>query len=139
MKTILDLIKANVELNNLNSALEKSNQHAAALEQQISDASAKSAEDSARLGAQHAEDVELLANKIKLLEETNLLLEGAQKSADDKAVEIAASVGVDAPVEEVATEEKIELPVEALWDQYRALEGKKDRRDFYLKNIKPRN
>ena len=136
MKTILDLVKANVELTSLSGKLEAATEANKNLQAEIEGAAASHAEEIAKLGAQHAEDIESLESKIKVLEEANLLLEEQQKSADEKAVEIAASVGVEAPVEEAAEEEAPALSLDALWQQYNAIEGKDERRAFYLKNIK---
>ena len=136
MKTILDLVKANVELNSMANKLEEATAANETLQNRIEELAASHAEETAKLGAQHAEDIENLESKIKVLEEANLLLEEQQKSADEKAVEIAASVGVDAPVEEAAEEEAPALSLDALWHQYNAIEGKDERRAFYLKNIK---
>ena len=136
MKTILDLVKANVELNSMANKLEEATAANETLQNRIEELAASHAEETAKLGAQHAEDIEGLEGKIKVLEEANLLLEEKQKSADEKAVEIAASVGVDAPVEEATEEEAPALSIDALWQQYNAIEGKDERRAFYLKNIK---
>ena len=138
MKTILDLVKANVELTSLSGKLEAATEANKNLQAEIEGAAASHAEEIAKLGAQHAEDIEALENKIKLLEETNLLLEEAQQSAADKAVEIAASVGVEAPVEEATNEPAPEASMETLWQQYNAIEDRQERRAFYLKNIKER-
>jgi hypothetical protein len=100
--------------------------------------SASHAEETAKLGAQHAEEIASMESKIQVLEETNLLLEDQQKSADEKAVEIAASVGVEGPVEEAKPEPAQEASIDALWDQYNAIEGKQERRAFYVNNIKER-
>lgn len=136
MKTILDLVKANVELNNLATKLDEATTANETLQNRIEELAASHAEETAKLGAQHAEDTASLESKIKVLEETNLLLEEQQKSADEKAVEIAASVGVDAPVEEATENDEPTLSVEALWQQYNAIEGKQERRAFYIENIK---
>ena len=136
MKTILDLVKANVELSNLAGKLDEATAANETLQTRLEEASASHAAEVAKLGAQHAQDIASLESKIKVLEETNLLLEEQQKSADEKAVEIAASVGVDAPVEEATEEEAPALSLDALWQQYNAIEGKDERRAFYLKNIK---
>lgn len=138
MKTILDLVKANVELTSLSGKLEAATEANKNLQAEIEGAAASHAEEIAKLGAQHAEDIEALESKIKLLEETNLLLEEAQQSAADKAVEIAASVGVEAPVEEATDEPAPEANMETLWHQYNAIEDRQERRAFYLKNIKHR-
>jgi hypothetical protein len=138
MKTILDLVKANVELTSLSGKLEAATEANKNLQAEIEGAAASHAEEIAKLGAQHAEDVEALESKIKLLEETNLLLEEAQQSAADKAVEIAASVGVEAPVEEATDEPAPEANMDTLWHQYNAIEDRQERRAFYLKNIKHR-
>ncbi len=138
MKTILDLVKANVELTSLSGKLEAATEANKNLQAEIEGAAASHAEEIAKLGAQHAEDVEALESKIKLLEETNLLLEEAQQSAADKAVEIAASVGVEAPVEEATDEPATEANMDTLWHQYNAIEDRQERRAFYLKNIKER-
>ncbi len=138
MKTILDLVKANVELTSLSGKLEAATEANKNLQAEIEGAAASHAEEIAKLGAQHAEDIEALESKIKLLEETNLLLEEAQQSAADKAVEIAASVGVEAPVEEATDEPAPEANMETLWHQYNAIEDRQERRAFYLKNIKNR-
>ena len=138
MKTILDLVKANVELTSLSGKLEAATEAKKNLQAEIEGAAASHAEEIAKLGAQHAEDIEALESKIKLLEETNLLLEEAQQSAADKAVEIAASVGVEAPVEEATDEPAPEANMETLWHQYNAIEDRQERRAFYLKNIKNR-
>ena len=136
MKTILDLVKANVELNNLASKLDEATAANQTLQTRLEDLSAAQAEETAKLGAQHAEEIASLESKIKVLEEANLLLEEKQKSADEKAVEIAASFGVDAPVEEATENVEPNLSVDALWQQYNAIEGKQERRAFYLENIK---
>lgn len=138
MKTILDLVKANVELTSLSGKLEAATEANKNLQAEIEGAAASHAEEIAKLGAQHAEDIEALESKIKLLEETNLLLEEAQQSAADKAVEIAASVGVEAPVEEATDEPAPEANMDTLWHQYNAIEDRQERRAFYLKNIKER-
>lgn len=138
MKTILDLVKANVELTSLSGKLEAATEANKNLQAEIEGAAASHAEEIAKLGAQHAEDVEALESKIKLLKETNLLLEEAQQSAADKAVEIAASVGVEAPVEEATDEPATEANMDTLWHQYNAIEDRQERRAFYLKNIKER-
>ena len=138
MKTILDLVKANVELTSLSGKLEAATEANKNLQAEIEGAAASHAEEVAKLGAQHAEDIEALESKIKLLEETNLLLEEAQQSAADKAVEIAASVGVEAPVEEATDEPAPEANMDTLWHQYNAIEDRQERRAFYLKNIKNR-
>ena len=136
MKTILDLVKANVELNNLATKLDEATTANETLQNRIDELTASHAEETAKLGAQHAEDTASLESKIKVLEEANLLLEEQQKSADEKAVEIAASVGVDTPVEEATENDEPSLSVDALWQQYNAIEGKQERRAFYLENIK---
>jgi len=136
MKTILDLVKANVELNNLATKLDEATTANETLQNRIEELAASHAEETAKLGAQHAEDTASLESKIKVLEEANLLLEEQQKSADEKAVEIAASVGVDTPVEEATENDEPSLSVDALWQQYNAIEGKQERRAFYLENIK---
>ena len=138
MKTILDLVKANVELSSLSGKLEKDTEANKNLQAEIEGAAASHADEVAKLGAQHAEDIDALEQKVKLLEETNLLLEEQQKSAADKAVEIAASVGVEAPVEEATEEPAPEASMETLWQQYNAIEDRQERRAFYLKNIKER-
>ena len=138
MKTILDLVKANVELTSLSGKLEAATEANKNLQAEIEGAAASHAEEIAKLGAQHAEDIEALENKIKLLEETNLLLEEQKMSAADKAVEIAASVGVEAPVEEATEEPAPEANMDTLWHQYNAIEDRQERRAFYLKNIKER-
>ncbi len=138
MKTILDLVKANVELSSLSGKLEEATEANKNLQAEIEGAAASHADEVAKLGAQHAEDIEALEQKVKLLEETNLLLEEQQKSAAEKAVEIAASVGVEAPVEEATEEPAPEATIETLWQQYNAIEDRQERRAFYLKNIKNR-
>jgi len=138
MKTILDLVKANVELSSLSGKLEEATEANKNLQAEIEGAAASHADEVAKLGAQHAEDIEALEQKVKLLEETNLLLEEQQKSAAEKAVEIAASVGVEAPVEEATEEPAPEASMETLWQQYSAIEDRQERRAFYLKNIKER-
>ena len=138
MKTILDLVKANVELSSLSGKLEEATKANKNLQAEIEGAAASHADEVAKLGAQHAEDIEALEQKVKLLEETNLLLEEQQKSAAEKAVEIAASVGVEAPVEEATEEPAPEASMETLWQQYNAIEDRQERRAFYLKNIKER-
>jgi len=149
MKTILDLVKANVELNTLSSKLDdavKANKTAntrleelsASHAEETAKLGAQHAEETAKLGAQHAEEIASLESKIQVLEETNLLLEEKQTSADEKAVEIAASVGVESPVEEAKPEPTQEASIDALWDQYNAIEGKQERRAFYVNNIKER-
>lgn len=138
MKTILDLVKANVELSSLSGKLEEATEANKNLQAEIEGAAASHADEVAKLGAQHAEDIDALEQKVKLLEETNLLLEEQQKSAADKAVEIAASVGVEAPVEEATEEPAPEATIETLWQQYNAIEDRQERRAFYLKNIKER-
>ncbi len=138
MKTILDLVKANVELSSLSGKLEEATEANKNLQAEIEGAAASHADEVAKLGAQHAEDIDALEQKVKLLEETNLLLEEQQKSAAEKAVEIAASVGVEAPVEEATEEPEPEATIETLWQQYNAIEDRQERRAFYLKNIKNR-
>ena len=138
MKTILDLVKANVELSSLSGKLEEATEANKNLQAEIEGAAASHADEVAKLGAQHAEDIEALEQKVKLLEETNLLLEVQQKSAAEKAVEIAASVGVEAPVEEATEEPAPEANMDTLWHQYNAIEDRQERRAFYLKNIKER-
>jgi len=136
MKTILDLVKANVELNNLATKLDEATAANQTLQTRLEDLSAAQAEETAKLGAQHAEEIASLESKIMVLEEANLLLEEKQKSADEKAVEIAASVGVDTPVEEATENDAPDVSVESLWQQYNAIEGKQERRAFYIENIK---
>ena len=138
MKTILDLVKANVELNTLSSKLDDAVKANETANTRLEELSASHAEETAKLGAQHAEEIASLESKIQVLEETNLLLEEKQTSADEKAVEIAASVGVESPVEEAKPEPTQEASIEALWDQYNAIEGKQERRAFYVNNIKER-
>ena len=138
MKTILDLVKANVELSSLAGKLDEATEANKNLQAEIEGAAASHADEVAKLGAQHAEDIDALEQKVKLLEETNLLLEEQQKSAAEKAVEIAASVGVEAPVEEATEEPAPEATIETLWQQYNAIEDRQERRAFYLKNIKNR-
>ena len=138
MKTILDLVKANVELNTLSSKLDEAVKANETVNTRLEELSASHAEETAKLGAQHAEEIASLESKIQVLEETNLLLEEKQTSADEKAVEIAASVGVESPVEEAKPEPTQEASIEALWDQYNAIEGKQERRAFYVNNIKER-
>jgi len=138
MKTILDLVKANVELNTLSSKLDDAVKANETANTRLEELSAQHAEESAKLGAQHAEEIASLESKIQVLEETNLLLEEKQTSADEKAVEIAASVGVESPVEEAKPEPTQEASIEALWNQYNAIEGKQERRAFYVNNIKER-
>jgi hypothetical protein len=138
MKTILDLVKANVELNTLSSKLDDAVKANETVNTRLEELSASHAEETAKLGAQHAEEIASLESKIQVLEETNLLLEDQQKSADEKAVEIAASVGVEGPVEEAKPEPAQEASIDALWDQYNAIEGKQERRSFYINNIKER-
>ena len=138
MKTILDLVKANVELNTLSSKLDEAVKANETANTRLEELSASHAEETAKLGAQHAEEIASLESKIQVLEETNLLLEEKQTSADEKAVEIAASVGVESPVEEAKPEPTQEASIDALWDQYNAIEGKQERRAFYVNNIKER-
>lgn len=138
MKTILDLVKANVELNTLSSKLDEAVKANETANTRLEDLSAQHAEETAKLGAQHADEIASLESKIQVLEETNLLLEEKQTSADEKAVEIAASVGVESPVEEAKPEPAQEASIDALWDQYNAIEGKQERRAFYVNNIKER-
>ena len=138
MKTILDLVKANVELSSLSGKLEEATEANKNLQAEIEGAAASHADEVAKLGAQHAEDIEALEQKVKLLEDTNLLLEEQQKIAAEKAVEIAASVGVEAPVEEATEEPAPEASMDTLWQQYNAIEDRQERRAFYLKNIKER-
>lgn len=138
MKTILDLVKANVELNTLSSKLDDAVKANETANTRLEELSASHAEETAKLGAQHAEEIASLESKIQVLEETNLLLEEKQTSADEKAVEIAASVGVESPVEEAKPEPTQEASIDALWDQYNAIEGKQERRAFYVNNIKER-
>ena len=138
MKTILDLVKANVELSKLSSKLDEAVTANETVNTRLEELSAQHAEETAKLGAQHAEEIASLESKIQVLEETNLLLEDQQKSADEKAVEIAASVGVEGPVEEAKPEPAQEASIDALWDQYNAIEGKQERRAFYVNNIKER-
>ena len=138
MKTILDLVKANVELNTLSSKLDEAVKANETANTRLEELSASHAEETAKLGAQHAEEIASLESKIQVLEETNLLLEEKQTSADEKAVEIAASVGVESPVEEAKPEPVQEASIDALWDQYNAIEGKQERRAFYINNIKER-
>ena len=138
MKTILDLVKANVELSKLSSKLDEAVTANETVNTRLEELSASHAEETAKLGAQHADEIASLESKIQVLEETNLLLEDQQKSADEKAVEIAASVGVEGPVEEAKPEPAQEASIDALWDQYNAIEGKQERRSFYINNIKER-
>ena len=138
MKTILDLVKANVELNTLSSKLDDAVKANETANTRLEDLSASHAEETAKLGAQHADEIASLESKIQVLEEANLLLEDQQKSAGEKAVEIAASVGVEGPVEEAKPEPAQEASIDALWEQYNALEGKQERRSFYINNIKER-
>jgi hypothetical protein len=71
MKTILDLVKANVELNTLSSKLDEAVKANETANTRLEELSASHAEETAKLGAQHAEEIASLESKIQVLEETN--------------------------------------------------------------------
>jgi predicted nuclease with TOPRIM domain len=137
MKTILDLVKANTELNSLSAKLDEALAGNQTLQAQLEEQAGKHAEEVAKLGAQHEEDIKALETKVALLEETNLLLEQAQATASEQAADIVAQCGAE-PVEEATEPEPAEeLSQDAHWDKYRAIEGREERRAYYLKHIKP--
>ena len=80
MKTILDLVKANVELSSLSGKLEEATEANKNLQAEIEGAAASHADEVAKLGAQHAEDIEALEQKVKLLEETNYFLRSNRRA-----------------------------------------------------------
>ena len=138
MKTILDLVKANTELNSLSSKLDESTQRNKDLSEQLEAQAAQSAEENAKLGAEHSEEISALESKIALLEEANTLLEQEKKSSAEQAADIAASIGVTEPVEEaIETEPQEELSVSAHWEHYQTLGSREEKRAYYLKHIKP--
>ena len=138
MKTILDLVKANTELNSLSNKLDESTQRNKDLSEQLEAQAAQSAEENAKLGAEHSEEISALESKIALLEEANTLLEQDKQSSAEQAADIAASLGVTEPVEEaIETEPKEELSVAAHWEHYQTRGSRVDKRAYYLKHIKP--
>ncbi|MBT7337215.1 hypothetical protein HN801_00725 [Candidatus Peregrinibacteria bacterium] len=138
MKTILDLVKANTELNSLSNKLDESTQRNKDLSEQLEAQAAQSAEENAKLGAEHSEEISALESKIALLEEANTLLEQDKQSSAEQAADIAASLGVTEPVEEaIETEPKEELSVSAHWEHYQTRGSREDKRAYYLKHIKP--
>jgi len=138
MKTILDLVKANTELNSLSNKLDESTQRNKDLSEQLEAQAAQSAEENAKLGAEHSEEISALESKIALLEEANTLLEQEKQSSAEQAADIAASIGVTEPVEEaIETEPKEELSVAAHWEHYQTFGSREEKRAYYLKHIKP--
>ena len=138
MKTILDLVKANTELNSLSGKLDESTQRNKDLSEQLDAQAAQSAEENAKLGAEHSEEISALESKIALLEEANNLLEQEKQSSAEQAADIAASLGVTEPVEEaIETEPQEELSVQAHWEHYQTLGSREDKRAYSLKHIKP--
>ena len=77
--------------------------------------------------------------KIQLLAEANQNLEDQQESASQKAVKVLAQVGVEQAVEDTSnTEAAIEdKSLDELWAEYGAISDQKEKRAFYLENIKP--
>ncbi|NCW67218.1 MAG: hypothetical protein EBV86_01430 [Marivivens sp.] len=137
MKTILDLVKANTELNSLSTKLEEAVAGNQTLQAQLEEQAGKHAEEVAKLGAQHEEDIKALETKVALLEETNSLLEQEKATASEQAADIVAQCGAE-PVEEATEPEPTaELTQAEHWQHYRTLEGNQERRAYYLKHIKP--
>ncbi|NBT50114.1 MAG: hypothetical protein EBT12_00920 [Marivivens sp.] len=95
MKTILDLVKANTELNSLSTKLEEAVAGNQTLQAQLEEQAGKHAEEVAKLGAQHEEDIKALETKVALLEETNSLLEQEKATASEQAADIVAQCGAE--------------------------------------------
>ena len=69
--------------------------------------------------------------------EANHILEEKQTSAEEQAVQVMASVGVEQPVEEAAENSVDDKSIDELWAEYKTIEGSKEQRAFYLEHIKP--
>ena len=139
MKVIADLIKANVELNRLDSETKAKDEQIANLQAEIETLKEAHQKESDDLKATHQTALDEANGKINLLTEANELLEEQKTSAAEQAADIVAKQGVEAPVEEntntqANTEDK---SLDELWKEYNAISDQDDRRAFYLEHIKP--
>jgi chromosome segregation ATPase len=140
MKTILNLIQANTEINRLNAEAATKEARLAELEASIETLKESHQKDLADLKATHQTALDEATGKIQLLTEANQLLEDKQESASQQALKVLAQVGVVQPVEEnknteASTEDK---SLDDLWSEYNAITNQKERRAFYIEHIKPR-
>ena len=138
MKTILDIIKANTEINRLNAEAEENGIKIEELKQAIEQIKSAHSVEIEKLKADHKTVLDAANGKIALLEEANQLLEEQQTSASEQAADIVAKQGVELPVEEAPeAEAKEDKNLDELWAEYNAMSDQKERRAFYIENIKP--
>jgi hypothetical protein len=140
MKTILNLIQANTEINRLNADAETKNDRISELEASIETLKEGHQTELTDLKATHQTALDEANGKIQLLTEANQNLEDQQESASQQAVKVLSQVGVERAVEETTnTEANIEdKNLDELWAEHNAISDQKEKRTFYLEHIKPR-
>ena len=137
MKTILNLIQANAEITNLRGVIESNDSRISELEASIEALQTKHSEEIEQIKEAHANVVKDANAKVELLTEANHILEEKQTSAEEQAVQVMASVGVEQPVEEAAENSVDDKSIDELWAEYKTIESSKEQRAFYLEHIKP--
>jgi hypothetical protein len=140
MKTILNLIQANTEINRLNADAETKNDRISELEASIETLKEGHQTELTDLKATHQTALDEANGKIQLLTEANQNLEDQQESASQQAVKVLSQVGVERSVEDNQNAEvnTVDKSMEDLWTEHEAISDQKERRAFYLENIKPR-
>ena len=140
MKTILNLIQANTEINRLNAEAETKNDRIGELEASIQTLKKSHQTELTDLKSTHQTALDEANGKIQLLTEANQNLEDQQESASQQAVKVLSQVGVEREVEETTNPEVSgeDMSLEDHWKAYHALSGQQEKRDYYVENIKPR-
>lgn len=136
MKTFLNLLQANVEINRLNAELETATKKVEALETAAAAAADHQAEEIAALKEAHKTALDEANGKIQLLTEANQNLEEQQESASEQAAQVLAQVGVEEPVEESEQTQQSAMTLDQHWEAYHAIRSGKEKRAYYNEHIR---
>lgn len=138
--TTLNLIEANQQIAVLEKDLSAVNESKASIEASIETLKVSHATELADQKAAHQTALDEANGKIQLLTEANQTLEEKQESASQQAVKVLSQVGVERSVEDNQNTEvnTVDKSMEDLWTEHEAISDQKERRAFYLENIKPR-
>jgi len=137
MKTFLNLIQANSEINRLNADIESVNKRVEELELQNTKAAEEHAAAMDSLKAEHKTALDEANGKIQLLTEANQNLEEQQESASEQAAQVLSKVGVSEPIEEnTETVAQDAMTLDQHWEAYSAIRSGKEKRAYYNEHIR---
>ena len=134
----LDLIEANQSIAVLEKDLEATTTERDQLRADIEALKEAHQKELGDLKAEHTTALETASAQINDLTNKVVSLEESKVSAAQQAADIVAKQGVDAAVEDKPQPEANDgKNLQELWAEYDAMTDQKERRAFYLENIKP--